>query len=281
MQPFRVGIIGGMGFIGEYLIKKLGDNPKNSVNVFLNKTQPKTKIGGVEYFQIDENFENNLRDLDCLIILSQPNRKLIERIIGSSIRIKKIIYASTLLLYGNSRTPVDENFKIQPLNEYEKEKALEEKMLIDFSGRKDPLLTIARIANVYGDVKNRGVVQKIIMSVLHGEEFTVNNNGQQIRDYIFVEDVVNYLSYLVDRKPEERIEVFNICTGEGISIKQLISLVEDLTLKKIIHKDGSQAAEKESIIGDNRKIAEVSKMKPKYDIREGLKKTYRNYLKSI
>jgi len=281
MQPFRVGIIGGMGFIGEYLIKKLGDNPKNSVNVFLNKTQPKTKIGGVEYFQIDENFENNLRDLDCLIILSQPNRKLIERIIGSSIRIKKIIYASTLLLYGNSRTPVDENFEIQPLNEYEKEKALEEKMLIDFSGRKDPLLTIARIANVYGDVKNRGVVQKIIMSVLHGEEFTVNNNGQQIRDYIFVEDVVNYLSYLVDRKPEERIEVFNICTGEGISIKQLISLVEDLTLKKIIHKDGSQAAEKESIIGDNRKIAEVSKMKPKYDIREGLKKTYRNYLKSI
>jgi len=281
MQPFRVGIIGGMGFIGEYLIKKLGDNPKNSVNVFLNKTQPKTKIGGVEYFQIDENFENNLRDLDCLIILSQPNRKLIERIIGSSIRIKKIIYASTLLLYGNSRTPVDENFEIQPLNEYEKEKALEEKMLIDFSGRKDPLLTIARIANVYGDVKNRGVVQKIIMSVLHGEEFTVNNNGQQIRDYIFVEDVVNYLSYLVDRKPEEKIEVFNICTGEGISIKQLISLVEDLTLKKIIHKDGSQAAEKESIIGDNRKIAEVSKMKPKYDIREGLKKTYRNYLKSI
>lgn len=275
----KITIAGGTGFIGDYLVKSLRQNSDNKLSV-LYKNQLKNKFPGVDYFQVDSGLETAVTDSECLVILTRPNPKLLNQILKSPTKLQKIIYASTLLLYPDSKTIQKEELQIEPVNDYEKEKAFEETLLAEFVKNKKTRLIIARIANVYGDIKNRGIIQKIIQSIEEGKEFAINNNGQQIRDYIFVEDVANYLKFLIEADPEKKVDIFNICTGQGCSIEELIVRIQKVAKKNLIRKKGFTILEKNVVIGDNRKIVKASGFKPKFNIESGLEKAYHNYLKT-
>src|SRR3989344_6222458 len=135
----RILLFGGMGFIGEYLAQKLS-----------LRNDCKIKIVGRE---------SKVQDFDSevVVILTQPGQALKDflPIISSAHTIKKIVYCSTLLLYPNSQEKQDEGASLDPKTEYEKNKYEEELLLSTMTQKEKILLCIARLANVYGNIKNR------------------------------------------------------------------------------------------------------------------------------
>lgn len=286
MQVKKVVILGGTGFIGDYLVKSILKNGKANLSVIYKNNPPQKKLPQINYVRIDGGKNGKvlgeiIRCIDCLIILTSPNIDLIKNVIKYSSKVKKIIYASTILLYSDSHKPQTESAKLKPINDYEKGKVIEEKLLKNFANLGKTKLTIARLTNVYGDIKNRGIIHKIFHSLINNEKFVINNDGNQIRDYIFVEDAAMYLAFLTFAKQNSKVEIFNICTSLVYSIKDLISEVEILSGKKLKIEKGLTVMEKINVIGDNIKIIKASNLKPKFSLELGLKKTYQNYFKNI
>lgn len=280
----RVTVIGGTGFVGDYLTKELSGIQNIQLKVLYRNTLPSEKISAVEYIKIDieidkDRFYEILSETDCLIILSRPNVKLIQSIVNSELKFKKIIYTSTLLIYPSSSNKQAEDAELIPASVYEKDKISEEKMLINFAESSGVKLTIARLTNVYGDVKNRAMIHWILKALVNDQDFKLNNQGTPVRDFIFVSDVAKYLTKLLFLKQDSVVEIFNVCTGQGFSINQVIEKAESIANKKLKIAKGDITQEKLSVIGDNSKIARATGFNPEFNLNSGLKKAYKNYLK--
>lgn len=282
----RVVILGGTGFIGNSLSGILYTNDNIELSIIHKNPLIQNKFPGVKYYQTDVTKQDKklgkvISNIDCLVILSQPQLDLINNIITFSSKIKKIIYASTLLLYPDSPHKQDEDSLLKPINNYEKSKLKEEQLLQSYAKTHNTKLCIVRLTNVYGNVKNRGIVQKIFTAILNNEQLTINGSGNQLRDYTFIEDVINPLQHLILSSQNKSVEIFNICSGEAHTLNEVISIIEEITGKKLKRVKGEAIKEKTMIIGDNTKIVRLSRIKPQFNLREGLTKTYYNNLKDI
>ena len=187
---------------------------------------------------------------------------------------------STLLVYPSLLKRQSETATLDPMTKYEQEKVKEEKLLSEFTKNNNIQLTIARLGNVYGDVKNKGIINYIFLSFFKGNPLTINGDGKQIRDYIFIEDVISYLKLLVEKKQNVQNEIINLCSGIGVSIIEIVKIIEKIVKKKIQYKLGKPVIEKNCIIGENLKIVKLLNRRLKCDIKKGLNKTYLNYLKN-
>lgn len=278
-----VTVIGGTGFVGDYLTEELSKIANIQVKIIYRSTLPSKYISGVEYLKIDtethfKKFYEVLSKTDYLIILSRPNPKLIQSIIDSGLKFKKIVYASTILVYPNSPSKQNEASDLVPVNDYERNKINEEKMLIDFAENSGVKLTLARLTNVYGDVKNRALIHWILQALVKDKEFKLNNNGLPVRDFIFVRDAAKFLKLLTFLNQNLDVEIYNVCTGQGFNINQVIKKAEKVGGKKIKIQRGEDTDEKLSVIGDNSKIVKATGFKPEYTLDIGLREAYKNYL---
>lgn len=281
----RVTIIGGTGFVGDYLVKRIIQNRRIQLKVIFRNTPPLEILKNVEYLQINKSSEiSKLKDVleetDYLIILARPDRNLIKNIISFNLKFKKILYTSSILIYPSSDKKQKEDSDFVPTSGYEKQKIEEENMLCEFAKRLGNKLVIARLANVYGDVKNRALIHWILEAAVKNSTFKLNNRGEPIRDFMFIEDVARYLDTLLFLNQESEIEMFNVCTGKGFSINQVLKMVEKITGRKLMIEQGEETREKLSIIGDNSKIVLATGIRPEYNFKSGLEKAYANYLRN-
>jgi len=279
-------LIGGTGFIGSYLTKKLADQGCGQISIIhKNAFKEKDKIKDVNYYQIDaskptKEYCGIINKVTHIVLLSQPNIALIKnlaKLINDSNIPKRIIYISTLLLYNDSPQPQAENADLAPKSDYEVEKLQEEQCLSGFINSKDELLTIVRLANVYGDIKNKGIINHILSSIFLNKPVIINGDGQSVRDYLYIEDAVNMLQYIINYKQKEKIEIFNVCSSKGYSVNFLIKKIESIIKEPINIKFGPELKEKESVIGNNSKFVSQLGISTKYSLEQGLIKTYNNY----
>ena len=281
-------ILGGTGFVGEYLCKELVNNNHNVTTTHRAKIGKSNKIDGVNYIQADLNnktlkIKGVINKSDILIIALQPDFLRMQKILSTIQKknnLKKVLLLSTLLVYPSLLEKQNEQTVPCPATKYEQKKVKEEKLLSEFTKNNNIQLTIARLGNVYGDVKNKGIINYIFLSFFKGNPLTINGDGKQIRDYIFVEDAVNYLKLLVEKKQNTQNEIINLCSGVGVSIIEIVKIIEDIVKKKIRYKFGKPVIEKNCVIGKNLKIVKLLNRRPKFNIKEGLNKTYSNYLKN-
>lgn len=262
-------IIGGTGFIGSYITKALSDRGE-VLTVVHRRSVLKPE---------------RLTDIETAVMAIQPDPAIfgpILQLLDKLPRIKKIVYLSTAQLYQDSPRKQTETASLVPLSEYEKRKYYEEMLLGQFGEKRKIALCIARLSNVYGDIKNRGIVGLLIRQLLYKTELTINGDEKQKKDFIFVEDVAELISYLVMRKQTAGCEVFNISSGYGGSINEVIKILQKLSGKKITFKRAPfPPLEKKSNIVDNTKIIKSAKYKIRYDLINGLKKALDNYVKSV
>lgn len=278
----RVLVIGGSGFIGDYLIKNLSKENVRTTSLY-NNTPPLKKIAGVNYSKTDARNRTQLvpllKNADYLIILSRPDKEIVKNVINSGAEFEKILYASTILIYPDSEMEQNEKTKPFPANDYEKEKILEEKKLINFSNKSGTKLLIARLTNVYGDKKNRALIHWILSALTSDREFILNNKGKPVRDFLFVEDAAKYLTKLLLLPQKDNVCIFNVCTGIGYSILEVIAELEKISNRKLKIKAGVITSEKTRVVGSNEKIINFTGHKPGFNLKSGLAKAYRNYLK--
>lgn len=283
----NIMLIGGNGFIGEHLTKKISETDK--VNIIVaghNKKSSNLLFDNVEYKNLDldivtQEYENLIQQTDLVVILTYPNKKIIENfcaVAAKSTRLKRIFYVSTMLVYPSFDSPQDENVKPQPQSDYEKAKYEEENVLSDFALSTHKKILIARLGNVYGGIKNKGIINNILVSLLQKKTIYISGKGEQKRDFVFVDNVVDILTDLIFDEQKENKEIFNICTGTAYSVNQLISEIESVLNQKIAYEYASIDTGKSVVIGNNNKV--LSFMPKDYyftNLSEGLKQTIKRY----
>ncbi|TSA45567.1 NAD-dependent epimerase/dehydratase family protein [bacterium] len=283
----KILILGGTGFIGDYLLPLL-IMPENKLAIIhIGHIDKKTAIPGVEYWQCDlsnpdEMAVKLIKTAEMLIYLVRPDRDAIIlqnilKILGPESALKKIVYASTILLYPDNPTPQSENTPKAPLTDYEIQKNNEEDLLIKFAENTGTKLVIARLANVYGSAKNTGIIGIIFSASQNGKTVIINGDGTQIRGYIHVKDASNLLSEVINHEDAETVAIYNISAGAGRTINEVINQIEQVSDKKIVVAHGPAIGEKRCVIGDNKKILSTFQYKLIFDFKKGLEQTYANF----
>jgi len=262
----RLLIVGGGGFIGAQLIAALrgeGETVTAPTRAELDIAEDTSKLA------------ETLQDHDTLIILTQPDEQGISNIVSALAlsAIQHVLYASTVLVYGSSKEPQSENGVISPASEYARAKYEEEEVL-----RKCGVpLTIARLGNVYGGPRNKGIVQKAIQALYRGQPLEIRGEDQ-VRDFVHVEDVVKSLVALSKLPSGNRI--VNVMTGVGTSIRELFTTLERLSGKNFSREKGPESELVHSI-GNVERLRELTGFVPEVSLEEGLKKTLYAYDQSI
>lgn len=288
----RIVIVGGTGFIGEYLVRALSGEAGMDV---VYRGGAHENIAGVSYHKTNgRSLKATLREVlpgaDALAILTPPapslmsderhHKSLIMEILHAAedARTLHILYASTFLLYRGGAKPQREDAPLEAHTPYEKAKLAEETTLREW-GKAHPErgVTIARIGSVYGDVKNKGVIGNLMRALFTGETVSLAGGGSGMRDFIFVEDVAQALAALLLRETKPGIEVFNVTTGKGYAVTDVVAAIERIAGKRPSTSDTPAVDETPAVIGDSGKFHAETKWKSQYDLKEGLRKTYQNY----
>jgi len=179
------------------------------INLVFNNFQPATRLNDIS------NTQEYI--INSILITS----KVLEYFKNSSIN--KIIYTSSSSVYGNNIL-CKESDELKPLNLHASLKVASEKLIEKFCNEHQIDYTIARIFNIYGGDDTFSVISKMINAVKNKEELTIVNNGNAIRDFIHIDDVVNIYSKLLSMKD---IKIINIGTGEGVSIKTILDMLKN------------------------------------------------------
>jgi len=250
----RIFVTGGAGFIGIHLCKKLALLHKVTVyDNFSNSNK--------ENFPVMENVKlivGDILDNDTLID-SMKNHDVvmhlaaktdvIESIINpdntfqTNVRgtqnvldsckfnhISKIIVISSASVYQSSDNPIDEASPTEPLSPYGQSKLDMEKITI----KSKINYSILRLFNVYGNGQTLGVIANFKKNILENKPLTIFGDGKAIRDFIYIEDVVDMI--ILSMKSISGI--YNIASGNGTSISDLAKLFIQLsgTNSEIIYK---------------------------------------------
>ena len=189
----------------------------------------------------------------------------------------RVVVASSAAIYGDPEyLPIDENHPFDPASPYGLDKLTADyytRLYSDLYGLETVCL---RYFNVFGPKQTVGdyasVIPIFIKQALSGEDITVHGNGEQTRDFVYVDDVVQ--ANIAAAQTQHVGEAYNIGAGESTSIRNIAEIIQNLT------DTDSDIVHVESREGDiDHSIADISKAenhlgyKPKTSLEDGLKRT--------
>lgn len=186
-------------------------------------------------------------------------------------RIKKFIFASSSSVYGDAELPMKENSLLKPVSPYGVTKlAAENLCYLYYKNYKLPTISL-RYFTVYGPRQRPDMaIHKFVKAILNDEEITVYGDGEQTRDFTFIDDVIE--ANLLAANSNFKGEVFNVGGGTRISVNELIKKIEKITQKKAnVRYHENQKGDVRDTLADTRKATELE-WKPKVKIEDGLKK---------
>jgi len=185
----------------------------------------------------------------------------------------KVINTSTVTLYGlTTDLPVSETQVPNPATLYDLHKLFAEQQLIQAT-RQGVLDGVSlRLANVYGPSSSvssspdRGVLNRVAMLALKGQNISLYGDGNYIRDYVFLDDVVNAM-LLAAAASGIYGEVFNIGSGVGTTLKRAFELVVDhaekvtgkrVDIASVVWPAGTDPIEFRNFIANNEKFSRAT-----------------------
>ncbi|MBF0340863.1 MAG: NAD-dependent epimerase/dehydratase family protein [Magnetococcales bacterium] len=145
-----------------------------------------------------------------------------------------VVYASSAAVYGdNPALPVAETAEARPLTAYGADKLGSELHARVAAGVHGVGSTGLRFFNVFGprqdpDSPYSGVISIFARRILDSLPILIHGDGGQIRDFIYVGDVVRFLLRAMERTAPGRAEIFNVCTGGAVTILELAQLLSRL-----------------------------------------------------
>lgn len=298
----KILVTGGAGFIASNLVDRLiaeghevviVDNLSTGFRKNINKKAKFYKVDVRNEKKIDEIFakekpdyvDHHAAQMDVRRSIENPTYDADVNILGSinilencrKYKVKKVIYISTGgAVYGEPEyLPVDEKHPINPVCHYGVSKHTVEHYLFLYNYLYDLNFTVLRYPNVFGPRQNphgeAGVNAIFIGKMLKNETPTIYGDGEQLRDYIYVSDVIN-ANILALNKGNRGF--FNLGWGKGISVNQVYS-----TLQKIInypekpHYAPSRLGEINKVFLNGSLAGEKLGWHPEVSFEEGLKKT--------
>lgn len=181
--------------------------------------------------------------------------------------VKKLINFSSAAVYGNSVLPVHELSHRRPINIYGWSKLCVENLLYQYLGKLN--FVNLRLSNVYG-IGGKGIINKAIVCGKHNKILTLYNNGQSIRDFIFVEDIIKIVMMSInDFEGKNLVGTFNLSTGKETAIIDLINEANKIFRFNVETELGQTLPEIEYSCLNNSKILKATDMEFT-NLKEGL-----------
>ncbi|MGN7360049.1 NAD-dependent epimerase/dehydratase family protein [Paenibacillus sp. SAF-054] len=195
--------------------------------------------------------------------------------------VRKFIFASTSGVYGNLETnKLRETDPAAPISFYGLSKYAAEHYIRLYGQLFGLDWAIMRFANVYGPgqtSKGEGGVVSIFMNQLRqNQPLTINGDGEQTRDFIYVKDVV---SALIAAQASGDLPILHVSTGKATSVNRLVDLLGHFRGVEIQtkHRPDRSGDIRHSCLSNDRILAELG-WKPAFEIEEGLKETYTHFM---
>lgn len=306
----RYLITGGAGFIGSHIVQRLVGQ-REVVRVIDDlSTGHLIRLQGVR--DAIEFVEGDLADkrisdevvagVDCVLhqsavpsvqrSLSDPigtNRSnvtatlnLLESCRKASVH--RLVYAASSSAYGDTEIlPKTEEMVPNPLSPYALQKLVGErycKLYYDLYG----LETISlRYFNVFGPGQDphseyAAVIPKFITKLLAKEPITVYGDGEQTRDFTYIDNVVD-ANLLALQATEASGNVCNIACGQRITLKELIRLLEEIAgVKAEVNYTAQKAGDIRHSLADITRARHLLGYEPKVMVKEGLRRTVQAFM---
>lgn len=300
----KVLITGGAGFIGSHLVEKFLKNDYQVV-VFDNLSTGKRKnlSSKAIFYQLDlenrDDLEKKIKQERPEVIchhasslvgvqtsIAHPQKAFEDIFLTTSLfevarenQVRHLIFASSANVYQNQKkSPLSEESRLEPLSPYGITKLAIESYCHYLEQAWGLKCTIFRYFNVYGPrqrlTKNAGIIPILINRGLKGKPVVIFGDGQQTRDFTYVEDIAQ-ANFLAVKKRKSGL--FNVGTGRGITINKLIAVIENLIGKKIKVRRVKPYQETKCSLAGNSKIKKTLGWQPETNLVEGLKKTISFY----
>jgi len=200
-------------------------------------------------------------------------------------KVKRVVYAASSSAYGDTPTlPKYEAMTPDPISPYAVAKLASEHYMISFYRCYGLETVCLRYFNIFGPRQDptsqySGVLAKFITQMLRGEQPTIHGDGEQSRDFTYIDNAVQ-ANLLACHAPASKAagQVFNVATGRRVTLNETFKLLRDLTGYDGQPKYGPERG------GDiKHSLAEISKAeaalgyKPLVNFEEGLKRTVEWY----
>jgi UDP-glucose 4-epimerase len=185
-----------------------------------------------------------------------------------------LVFASSAGVYGEqSSTPISEKSSLKPLSPYGASKLTGEILCQTFSNVYGLRTLRLRYFNVYGPLQRKYVMFDLVNRLRKRQDILeVLGTGNQIRDFIYISDAID-AALLLAKTPSAFGEVFNIGTGTGITIRELVNLILSVLglecKTKVLYTNKSWEGDVQKFIAGVKKIKEYG-FQHKVDLKTGL-----------
>ena len=305
-------VTGGAGFIGNNLIRKLfQDNPGVRITCIDNFDpfySANIKQFNIRDFKANPNFRflyidialasaNELSELltetvDTILHIAakvgvrpsieNPLAYQMANVIGlqnmldfaKERSIKQFVFASSSSVYGvNDHYPWKEDEKLMPISPYAMTKLSGEMLGYVYSKLFGIRFIALRFFTVYGPSQRPDLaIHKFTKCILKGEPITMYGDGNTSRDYTYIDDTVLGIVAAI-KYDKSDFEIINLGNNYTVSLKELISAIEDVTGKKaVIEQLPEQPGDVPKTFADISKAKKLLDYNPRTNLEEGLKK---------
>lgn len=248
----KVVTIGGSGFVGTRLLGLLTEAAREKgeswevKNVDLQPSHFFPDVTVIGDARVREDMERELKGADVVVLLAAQHRDDVWPVdlycdtnVGGmktvlaameSCGVKRILFFSSVAVYGINKKCPDENHAKDPFNHYGKSKWEAEQVLRSWweEGHRDWNVTVVRPTVIFGE-RNRGNVYNLLRQI-SGGRFLMVGKGENRKSMAYVGNVVTFVKYALEHL-KEGYNVFNYVDKPDLTMNELVSHVS-----KVLHK---------------------------------------------
>jgi UDP-glucose 4-epimerase len=294
----RILVTGGAGFIGSHVVEQLLARKAGELHVLddLSRGRREWVSRDVSFHQVDLREADSVRrtvaevHAEAVLHLAalhfipaveeapelarrvnvEGTKNLLEAL--SLARPKVLLFASTAAVYADTPGPIPETSPVAPSDVYGETKATGERLVAEFGTQTGTHSVIARLFNVIGEREtNPHVVPELVRQLRAGVSSVRLGNLHKRRDYTDAVDVADALVRLLDPDPVRT--VFNVGSGRGISVSELVSTCEKILGREIvIDVDGARVRKQDrnELIADVKLLRDATGWEPNRSLEQTL-----------
>lgn len=287
-------VTGGAGFIGSHLVRALADENRVTVLDDCSNGDPERLPAAVRFV------EGDVRDAEALARAGEGvdliyhlaanvsvDRSVEEPVWSHDVNVDgtlavlefareqgaRVVFASSAAIYGDpAALPVSEDDPTDPLSPYGIEKLAGDGYVRAYHDLYGVDTVALRLFNVFGEGQSSeyaGVVTAFVEGVAAGESLTIHGDGEQTRDFVHVDDVVD--AFLLAGTTEHVGEAFNVGCGRAVSVAELARTVLEVADSDadVVHTD-ARAGDIDASLADISKACSELGFEPSVTLVDGI-----------